>query len=606
MAHKRRHRKQAPGPCPAREKLLDYDAAQKRLEWVFMGVLLSIGIYLSVVYFGQKAVPNSDFTAFVQTGKEILHFQMPSSFKRVPVLGILQIAFGKLMFASPHPTLTGGLVLNGVLYTLSIILLYKVARFFVKPTGSFCLGLIAALNPYALAMVVDPIAETAIVFFILLTVYLILKRSWWCYAAGMLASMTRYECFLLIGAALLFDLVTRQGAREKLKAIGAATAASIPMALWLIGTQVTTTSAEQHYFKHFLDVEHRNGFKLLELLWQTTFRPLAQWPQWVTAVFVQQPTDAAWAEAIVRRYQTFSIAWNIVTAGFFVLGSVWAVVKKQWPLLGAIVVFWGLYVLVHMSQRVLIDRYTLPVVWLTLLLATYGLVCSLRWLAGHLPRAAVAALCIVAAVIALVWTLQLAPAIPSTDAVSPASATVVYAGLAAAAIALAIKQRLYRTTTLLPDVCLLCGIGLMVVSNQFSLAMRLGHGTEDIEFRKLAEWHLAHAEEGQRLATTMPGVVNLFLPEAYRHAVHTSWIPGENLAEFAESCRRQAIRYVAWDSRLGMAVNDEYYKSWGLKKIHPLGSGRDIGPFRFAEKIEATPRRFIYVYRVDFQNDPQP
>ena len=167
--------------------LIDPVGQAMRVEWVFMGVLLVVGTYLSVVYFGQKAVPNSDFPAFVKTGSDVLHFQMPSSFKRVPMLGILQIAVGQFMFTSPHPVLTGALVLNGILYTLSILLFYKISRFFLAPVGSFCVGLVAAVNPYALVMVVDPIAETTIVFFVLLTLYLIISRSRWCYLAAMLA-----------------------------------------------------------------------------------------------------------------------------------------------------------------------------------------------------------------------------------------------------------------------------------------------------------------------------------------------------------------------------------------------------------------------------------
>ncbi len=52
-----------------------------RFEWVCMGVLLALGLYLGYAYFRQKAVPNSDFTAFVETGGSLLHFQLPGSFK---------------------------------------------------------------------------------------------------------------------------------------------------------------------------------------------------------------------------------------------------------------------------------------------------------------------------------------------------------------------------------------------------------------------------------------------------------------------------------------------------------------------------------------------
>lgn len=564
-----------------------------------MGLLLAAGVYLSIVYFGQEAVPNSDFPAFVKTGEDILHFRMPSSFKRVPVLGILQVAFGKLMFASPHPTLTGGLVLNGVLYTLSLLLFYRVSRFFLQPTASFFLCLAGAINPYAIAMMVSPIAETAIVFFILLTLYLILKRSRWCYAAAMLASMTRYECFGLIGVAIVFDLADQPSRRKKLAAVGLAAAASIPMVLWIIGTQMTSTSPQSHYFKHFLNVDHRNGFSLLAMLWRTSFGPLLQWPEWILAVLVQSPTSQQAAEGIQSRYAGFQTVWNSLTAACFIAGAVWAFVKKQWTLLGGVFLFWSGYVSIHMLQRVLLDRYTLPVVWLTLLAATYGLVCSVSWATRRIPKWILCVASALGATAAVVWAVHLYPAVGKTPAISPASATVVYAGLLLAAIALAAKQVLYRRKTLPADVCLFAVVALMLISNQFALSFRLGRGETDIEFRRLAEWYLEHTDKNERLATTLPGVVNLFLPEGHKNAIHTGGIPGETLAAFFESCKQRSVAYVAWDSRLGYSPNDEYYREWGLQKIHPLSGGNDIGPFTFIRKIEASPRRFIYLYRID-------
>ena len=57
------------------------------------------------------------------------------------------------------------------------------------------------------------------------------------------------------------------------------------------------------------------------------------------------------------------------------------------------------------------------------------------------------------------------------------------------------------------------------------------------------------------------------------------------------------VMYIAWDSRLGFAVNDSYYKKWGLKKIHPLGKGEGVGPFEFVKTFKALPRRHIHLYR---------
>ncbi|MHC4929648.1 MAG: glycosyltransferase family protein [Planctomycetota bacterium] len=591
--------KQATRKHPDYGKILQDPADQaKRLEWVFMGVLLVMGVFLSLIYFGQKAVPNSDFTAFVQTGRDILHFRMPSSFKRVPMLGVLQVAAGQFMFTSPHPILTGALVLNGILYTLSILLLYKVSRFFIAPTGSFCLSLLAAVNPWALVMVVDPIAETTIVFFILLTLYLILSRSQWCYLAAMLASMTRYECFGLIGIALLFDLFSHQPKRHKLTAVGIAFAASVPMVLWIIGTKLTSTNPNSTYFKHFLNVD-RNGLDFLKMLWMTSFSSLLQWPEYIRAVLIERPASQQAAEAIQSHKSLFQFLWNVVMAVFFVLGVIGVFLKKQWRFMG-ILLFWAGYVGIHMSQGVLIDRYTLPVVWLTLLTAMYGL----SNLTDRLPRAILSVIAVITSIIALFWTFQLWPALSQTVKISPASGSVVYAGLLLVAVGLVGKSLICHGRGAMLDGCLFVVVALMIVSNQFPLSMRLGQGDLDIEFRRTAEWYLENTDGTEKLATTLPGVVNLFLPEGQKKAIHTSGIAGKDIMEFAQSCKQRQVRYVAWDSRLGFAVRDAYYKNWGLNKIHPLGSGKDVGPFKFITKIPASQRRYILLYKVELERIP--
>jgi hypothetical protein len=598
--NKRTAKKQLDSICP----LSNSENQAKRLEWVFMTVLLAAGVYLSIVYFGQKAVPNSDFTAFVRTGQQVLRFQMPSSFKRVPVLGILQVAFGKLMVNSPHPNLTGALVLNGILYTLSILLFYKIARFFIPPGGSFCLGLVAAVNPYALVMVVDPIAETTIVFFVMLTLYLILTRSRWCYLAAMLASMTRYECFGLIGIALLFDLFTLKTKRQKLTAVGIAFAAAVPMILWMIGTKITSTDPRSSYVKHFLNVEHRNGFDLLKMLWTTAFSSLLQWPEWIRAMLLERPATQQAADAIRSHHRLFVIIWNSVTAAVFIAGVVGVFLKKQWRFLG-ILLFWGGYVCIHMGQSVLIDRYTVPVAWLTLLTAAFGIGAVTDLMSTKTLRGIWIAVTVTAAAVALLWAFRLWPALSMTAKVSSASCSVVYISLLLAAVGLGIRQFIVRGQHVLRDGCLFVVMTLMLVSNQFALSFRLGQGDLDIEFRRVAEWYLENTDGSEKLATTLPGVMNLFLPEAKKNAVHTNGIAGTNLPEFAQSCRQRRVGYVAWDSRLGFAINDEYYKNWGLSKIHPLGAGKDIGPFKYIEKIQgASQRRYILLYKVDLERIP--
>ena len=579
--------------------LLETEQRQGWYEKAAMGVLLLLGVYLSVVYFGHQVVPNSDFSAFVQTGREVLNFQTPTSFKRVPALGILQIILSKFVFDSPHPVLTAGLILNCILYSLSILVFYKISRFFMESGTSASLALVAALNPWTLAMLVDPIAETTLVFFILLSLYLILKRSWWCYAAAMIASMTRYECFALIGIAFLSDLIYRQSKREKFKAFGFSCVAAVPMLLWLIGTKIHS-SASDGYSKHFFNVESRNGFALIEMLWKTAFSSLLQWPEWVRAVFVERVANKEAASAVMARNQLFHQVFAVTAAIFWGLGALWVFFKRQWNFL-SILLFWGVYVSVHCMQSVLLDRYTVPVIWLTLLAAGYGFSIFIGWISGKVPRFVRYVILTILACIALIWIFRLWPALAATAKVSPSSRTVVYAGLLSATVLFVARQIIYKRMSVVRDVYILIFMALIVVSNQFDISFRLGTGDRDIEFRKLAEWYAQNAKEGEKLVTTLPGVVSLFVPEKQgKQIVHIANVSGQNLLEFAVACKNSGIVYIAWDSRLGFAVKDSYYKGWGMAKIQPLGSGKDVGPFLFIKKIEASEQRYINLYRLDY------
>ena len=98
-------------------------------------ILLGLAIYIAVVFFGHRVVPNSDLPAFFKTGYAVLSLKWPTSFQRTPLLGILQILVGKLT-VTPTPELTGARILNVILYPANILLLWLVARRFV---GRFCI-----------------------------------------------------------------------------------------------------------------------------------------------------------------------------------------------------------------------------------------------------------------------------------------------------------------------------------------------------------------------------------------------------------------------------------------------------------------------------------
>ena len=75
------------------------EVKEKALNAFILVILLLFGVYLSILYYGHQVVPNPDFTDFVKTGRQLLSWQFPDSYKRAPVLGILQVAL--IVFFNP-------------------------------------------------------------------------------------------------------------------------------------------------------------------------------------------------------------------------------------------------------------------------------------------------------------------------------------------------------------------------------------------------------------------------------------------------------------------------------------------------------------------------
>jgi hypothetical protein len=342
----------------------------RRLEWFIMLLLLAFGIYQSVIYYQHQPVPSSDFPAFVETSKPLLHFNLPGSFKRLPVVGLLQIGLGKLC-PGPHPLVTAGWLLNGILHALSVLLFYRVGKHLLGK-NAFYVAVLASINPWVLLMTTDPVAETTMIFITLLTFDFLLRRSPWCYLFAMLASMTRYELSALIAIAFVVDMVLGKDLKQRIRAFILAALASIPLILWIVLWRVYRPGSG-HYVGHFTGSGSRVGLEYWRLLWQTTFGPLLHVPSWMAAAFgTLKVTTQQQADAIRSAARNLEVVIWVVTGAGFIVALVYAAVRKNWKF-WALFAFWTLYVGAHSIRHKTLDRYTVPVIWLTLLIAFYGL-----------------------------------------------------------------------------------------------------------------------------------------------------------------------------------------------------------------------------------------
>jgi hypothetical protein len=155
-----------------------------------------------------------------------------------------------------------------------------------------------------------------------------------------------------------------------------------------------------------------------------------------------------------------------------------------------------------------------------------------------------------------------------------------------------------------------------VFCNQFTLSPTLaGTARRDIEFKFFIDWYRQHAQQGETVMMALPEPTELLAPELKGKLFHTGHVEDALTFEsFTRYCLERNITYVTWDSRIGYAPHDTYYKLWRIEKITPLAYGRttsvpnpqldaqasDSRPFaayQYLTTLGKSPR-FIHVYRL--------
>jgi len=574
------------------------DAKEKYLVIFIIVVLLVFGAYQSIQYYGHQVVPNSDFPAFVRTGNSLLAFVLPASFKRAPVLGLLQAASSRVV-GGQHPDLTAGWLLNSILHPFSLLLLYLIARK-ILDGGGWLYAIIVAVNPWTVALLVQPIAETTMIFFMLLTVYFILRRSNWCYLFASIATMTRYECAALILGAFVFDIITRETKRERLKALLYSALASVPLGLWLLATKLTwQPGVSRHYFGHFTSSRGHIGMEYFRWLWETAFMPLLQLPASVKAAFVARPETSAEASSIAEAVKTLSAFSKFIAVTGCLVAIVYSLIKRQWKFV-PLIIFLGGYVGIHSMRALTRHRYCLPAVWVALLLCCYGwqsIWKMVNW-KNWIQRRVIIALQLIVVAAAGIWLAMLLPHLAAAARLSTTSRFLPYVAAGVITLIFAVQTFIYKAKYVWRDAALSMLTCLMVASGQFVLVRQVGSGKTDVEFKMLADWYVQNARPGEKLAATLTNVMRFFAPKQSKYFVPTETIGGDNAARFVRKCYKRDITYIAWDSRIGLTPTNSYYKKWGIDRIAMLSAPRSTGPYEFITQLKYSDRRYINLFRL--------
>ncbi len=631
---------------------------RKRLFLTTLIILLIFGSYKAIILFGANPVPNPDYSGFVSVSQRILHFQMPDTFKRPPVTGILPVLLSNFV-GGHHPILTASWLANALLSIITVVFLWLLARQLIGSSAVF-FAIIATLNPWLLRLQTVPIAETTMVAFMVITFYFICKHSRWAYLFAMLASMTRYECVALIPIAFIMDIIHQrqkvtninnqqvksqqtspspnnkktqqtQPARQAQQAqllpsqhklqhhpvlvsVLYAFLASLPFILWMIGTALTwnTGSRSHHYLRDYHPETAVVGTTFIKYIWQTTFAPLLQTPLLAQnmPLTARRPYTYQQVQAITSSLKMLNSFSQIIAAFCVAIAFIYAIVcafRRNWKLL-CMFIFLALYVTAHSLKAHSQPRYAAPVTWLVLLVAFAGVYGLYQLIKNKfpLPPPIKITLQLIFIVVVIVWCLLLIfkGDLSRISRYCTKSATLPWAAIITVIAVLISHLVFYKRRFLLYHIAIAVLSCLFVVSLYFSAAPRIGNGSYNIEFKKLADWYTSHAQPGEKMACTWAALLRLMADKDKDNIIDLKTLKAPTLAGLIKNCRKKNVVYIIWTPRGGKSTRA------GLHQFNKLLSvTHDVPPLKFIKRIQigsgtgSTKWRWVNIFKLPPAND---
>ena len=178
--------------------------------------------------------------------------------------------------------------------------------------------------------------------------------------------MVRYEAAMLILACFLTDIIHAKDRNQRIKSVVYLLLASLPLALWMLGTVATWKPGQLHYVGVIFGKEYSKGFAEptanrtgiglnLNVLWQTGFAHL---------LMPYPGSDNNTVDMI------FKLNRLLVIAGF-VLGCIISIIKKQWQI-WMLLLFFFPYFILHCYYPYPLSRFHSITVWIVLLVCWFG------------------------------------------------------------------------------------------------------------------------------------------------------------------------------------------------------------------------------------------
>ncbi|MFA6185827.1 MAG: hypothetical protein WC770_01265 [Phycisphaerae bacterium] len=547
----------------------------RRVHIASILLLAGIGLLYSCTFFNHFACPSSDFVSFYGTGKSWLAFKLPDTMQRGPVYSIISASAGAMLSRADR-YIIGADIYNAMLLPLSMILIYLIARPMMGNAALWA-AILAGTIPWVIRQTADPLAEMTLIALGAAAVACVRSHIRWAYFFAMLASIARWDMAAAIPAVAIVDIMQN---RKWFRTITASLLASIPFALCMLivliqmktkgsGSANLDVMAKDHHFAILADMQLyvRNVCSFLTA-------PIVN----IVGGQVRSDVDA---NALI-----FWLA-SILLAVTFTTGIVLAIKDKIRPVIAMLIIAVP-YILIHAFYPWRLDRFCVPMAWVVLIIAAFGVSRLWQYLKKTVNNSVViSAIQFFGALIFAVWAYALCDTLTAVNQACPPLFKLTVSSIILVCVGFFIIQILARKSFSTQWLIVPAFLVLAIISNAIGTGITMSNGQKGINFQRLAKWFAQNAKDNENMATTMAGFMPFYCGLPDERFLHTSKVTGEDgndFSSFIKSCDKHNITYIAWDARSGALRHEYFYKLWKFDKIDILGA-----PF-YGQRVDAIGR----------------
>jgi len=530
-------------------------------------------------YFNYFYVPNSDFFAFEIMAQVWLSFNLPENYARLPLYPWI-IGIGSLIFQNNQYVLYFMEIFNLLLSIVSLYLIYLISSRFLKKLA-FLVVFLVALNPLSVFITSQPFLETLLLTIILSSIYLDLREDNKRYFFAFLASMTRYEGFLLIPILVLKDLIY---SRRKLLSVILGFLSSVGMIIWMMLSYLNSPGPNPY----------------------------------IQATMTMKPVGPKFILTIANELINFINPNNQSIKGFIVLFSLAVIfilmiigfswfLKKSNREIFTILLFLISYIAIHMVFSYNLTRFVYPVLWILILLTVGGIeyisnvVNKQNWLYNINKKAdrdlffrSGFGIFSVLTFLTVIYFFKL------LNGYLNFILYIIFVTSIISFMCSIFKDRNIKSLFLISSFvlifCLLTGFSIygtqqLMDSEKYTKA----------EFRFVGEWYSQNAKSNDKILMTEPWIASYYSDMSYEKHFLASYDLKCNSPEtgcFISELRERNITYVVWDSYFDRISNSSlYYNYYKIYLISGLREGKNTENFELVKKIEIGPSTAL-IYKV--------